>query len=228
MNTIYLIHGWTYRTDAWNALIALLQKRFDVRVLKVPGLTTSSDKVWTLDEYVEWLKTELGDETNVTLMGHSNGGRIAIAFAAAYSDRVGRLVLEDAAGIVHNELPLRLKRAVFGFLARIGKRFTSSPFVRKVFYRLIGARDYERAPENMRATMANLISRDLTRELGTIQKPTLIIWGAKDTATPVSDARVMHEKIAGSQLHIIEDAAHSPHATHPEVVNSYIVEWMAS
>ena len=68
----------------------------------------------------------------------------------------------------------------------------------------------------MRKTMSNLVSVDLGKILNRIQCPTLIIWGAGDTTTPLIDRELMHAGIGGSRLHIITDARHSPHITHPQ------------
>jgi pimeloyl-ACP methyl ester carboxylesterase len=251
MNTnskkIFIIHGWTYTLDGWNACVeGFRTEGFEPVQLRVPGLTEPSDAVWTLDMYVEWLHEKLtsalatSGEKNITLVAHSNGGRIAIAFIAKYPGIIGRLVLMDSAGVVHTELWLRTKNSVLGAVAKIGKKIISpkgaaagsqgslgfSQLVRKIFYRLIGAKDYERAPENMRATMAGLIKIDLVPELTKVTVPTLIIWGKKDSLTPVSDAYVMHKGIAGSKLIVIPDAGHSPHMSHPALVIGEIVGWL--
>lgn len=218
MKKIYILHGWTYTLEAWGEAASLLATAgFEPVLLRVPGLTAPTDHPWTLDAYVEWLSSELPIEP-VALAGHSNGGRIALAFAAKNPGRVSRLVLIDAAGIVHNGPILRFKRALFGGVAAVGKRFTSSVLLRKIFYRLISARDYGRAPEHMRETMANLISIDLRDRLASIHAPTLIIWGGKDSSTPPSDADLMHRGISGSKLVMIPAAGHSPHKTHAEQV----------
>lgn len=232
MKKIYILHGWTYSMKAWDALVALLSAQgIECVQLAVPGLTGESSEVWNVEKYVAWLKDELETGTlsrdPVVLIGHSNGGRIALAFAAKYPERVEKLVLIDAAGIIHNELLLELKRAVLKAVAQTGKYFVSSPFLRKAFYRLIGARDYERAPLHMRETMKNLLAFDITPELHKVTAPTLIIWGKQDTATPVSDAYTMHEGIKNSKLHIISDAGHSPHATHPQRMMDILLPWLA-
>lgn len=217
MKKIFIIHGWTYTVNSWDECIAALRVGgFEPVMLSVPGLTESSEKVWTLEEYVAWLDQKLQGEQEIVLVGHSNGGRIAIAYAASHPGRVQKLVLIDSAGIVHNEPLLRLKRTIFGTVAKVGKTFTKSPLMRKIFYRLIGARDYERAPANMRETMKNLISIDLSDKLPLIDSKTLIIWGERDTATPVSDGRRMNQLIKGSKLIIIPEAGHSPHQTAPK------------
>src|SRR5258708_2716678 len=100
---IYIIHGWSYSTNRWQPTIKLLkEKGWNPIMLNVPGLTAESDTVWTLDQYVEWLKDQLGDQKAI-LMGNSNGGRISLAFAAKYPQKLRYLILVDSAGIYHNE-----------------------------------------------------------------------------------------------------------------------------
>ncbi len=227
MKKIFIIHGWTYTLEAWEPCLAELRaKGFEPIILRVPGLTEESKKVWTLDGYVVWLERALVNEKDVILLGHSNGGRIAISALAKNPTLLSKLILLDSAGIVHNEFHLRAKRAVFGSIARFGKQVVNSSFVRKIYYKIIGARDYGRAPENMRETMKNLISRDLTPELSMISIPTLIIWGKEDSVTPLSDAYVMYEAIKGSNIIVIDGAKHSPHVTNPKVVAEEIAKWI--
>ena len=191
---------------------------FEVVQLAVPGLTEATDQVWTLEDYVEWLKDKLSAEQHPTVIGHSNGGRIALAFAAKYPDKIGRLILIDSAGIYHNELAIRIKRSAFASAARIGKKISSSEVLRKILYKLAGESDYKNAPPLMRKTMANLIAVDLTPQLAEITTPTLIIWGRHDKATPLSDGQLMNKLIKNSELYIIEGAAHSPHFTNTKEV----------
>jgi pimeloyl-ACP methyl ester carboxylesterase len=222
---VYIIHGWTYSTEAWDACIRELQfLKTNPEILHVPGLTQTSDRSWTLDEYVAWLHEIIADSKaadiaqEIILICHSNGGRIALAYAAKYPHEITKLILIDAAGIVHNEAGLRLRRRLFGAVAKTGKKFTSNKTLRKILYRIIGTKDYERASEPMRKTMAHLIAQDLTPGLSKITVPTLIIWGEKDDATPLSDAEVMHKNIKNSKLIVIPNTGHSPHKTHPKEV----------
>ena len=66
--------------------------------------------------------------------------------------------------------------------------------------------------------MANLLSVDLSQVLHKIQCPTLIIWGANDKTTLLSDGELMHRGIRGSRMIVIPDARHSPHITHRDRV----------
>ncbi|MDD4988932.1 MAG: alpha/beta hydrolase [Candidatus Pacebacteria bacterium] len=229
LKKIFIIHGWTYTLEAWEPCLSEFRaKGYDPVMLRVPGLSAESKKVWTLPDYVSWLQNALQNEQDVILLGHSNGGRIAISALAKNPNLFSKLILMDSAGIVHNEFHLRAKRAVFGSFARFGKSLTNSAFIRKIYYKIIGAKDYGRAPENMRETMKNLISLDLTPELSKISIPTLIIWGKQDDVTPLSDAYKMYEAIKNSKIIVIEGAKHSPHITNPKIVAEEVAKWATS
>ena len=221
---ILILHGWSYSTEKWEPFLNLMKdKDLNPQLLGIPGLTEPTDQVWTLEDYVEWLKKKVGQRKAV-LIGHSNGGRLALAFALKYPERVKHLVLIDSAGIRHNELPIRLKRFVFKSLAKFGKKLTTSDAIRSFFYKLARVSDYREAGPEMRKTMVNLISVDLTPDLHKITTPTLIIWGREDKITPFSDAKLMYELIPNSRIHIIKGARHSPQFTHPKEVSDKIVE----
>ncbi len=66
--------------------------------------------------------------------------------------------------------------------------------------------------------MVNMISVDLTPCLEKIIAPTLIIWGNEDRITPLSDGKLMHNRIKDSKFKIIDGAGHSPYFTHPDQV----------
>lgn len=224
MNTIYILHGWTYTTEKWAPLVEFLRARgLKVKMLQVPGLTDTTDRVWTLQDYVEWLRAEVKAEDKVILLGHSNGGRISLAFTAQHPDKVKQLILIDSAGIYPRGVLISIKRRVFKWIAQVGKKLTRSEKMRGLLYRFARESDYKNATPHMRQTMANLISVDVRPVLPQISVPTFIIWGAQDSATPLSDGKLMHAQIRHSTLHVIPTARHSPQITHPKEVGEYIV-----
>lgn len=227
MKNIYILHGWSYDVSKWSKLIDLFKVQgLNVIVLKIPGLTGKINSPWTLDDYIDWLTERLKSKKDVILLGHSNGGRIALAYCLKNGDKVSKLILIDSAGIYHNELPIRIKRYVFGSLAKIGKKFTNSNIIRKMFYKIVGESDYNKASEVMKITMNNLINTNLLPRLREIKNKTLIIWGLNDGVTPVSDGRLMADNIPHSKLVIIDDARHSPQFTHSEKVSEEILKFL--
>ncbi len=228
MKKVIILHGWTYSTEKYETINELLKaKGLKTSILKVPGFTKKlyTDKAWNLDDYINWLKQILDKEKEkVTLIGHSNGGRIALNFAVKYPQKLSNLILIDSAGIYHNELAIRLKRLFFGTLAKIGKKLTSSEKLRSLLYKMTGERDYRNASSHMRKTMVNLMKSDMSLNLEKVNVPTLIIWGEKDKTTPLSDGILLNRLIKNSKLEIIKDAHHSPHFTNAQEVAKIIYE----
>jgi len=226
MKKIFIIHGWTYTLFKWDKLLELIKLAgYEPVMLKVPGLTEAHNQPLTLDDYVEWLKGKLAGQESPIVVGHSNGGRIALAFLDKYPAGLKLLVLEDSAGIYPNQWPKRVKRFVFKLLADAGKKITSSEILRKLLYKLAGEADYKNAPLHMRKTLSNLVSVDLTPVLNKVSVPTLIVWGARDKATPLSDGKLMHKQIKNSEFFVISDAGHSPHFSHAEKVCEKIISF---
>lgn len=229
---IYILHGWTYFKDGndplekWQPFIKLLEsKKVKCELLKIPGISKNLDQFWTLEKYVDWLKKKIGKD-QVILIGHSNGGRISLAFTQKFPEKVSKLILIDSAGIYHNELSLRFKRFIFRNIAKVGKRIYDSEKLKKLIYKIAREGDYSNATPSQRKTMINLINTDLTDVLREIKVPTLIIWGKKDSVTPLSDGILMHNLIKGSYMKIIEDAKHSPQFTNPKEVAKIIHEYL--
>ncbi len=222
---IFILHGWTYTLDKWvNFAKDLELKGFKIKLLKIPGLTEKINKPWNIEDYNNWLYKKLENEKNVILVGHSNGGRIAMAFSLIYPKKVKKLILIDSTGIYHDELYITLKRRLFGVIAKTGRKLSKFNFAKDFLYMLVGERDYREASENMKKTMVNLLGFDRNLKAENISVPTVIIWGKKDGITPVSDGKILSEKIVNCKLYIIDDARHSPQFTRPQQVIDIILK----
>ena len=226
-----ILHGWTYsRTgndplEKWQPFIKLLESNgIKCNLPQIPGITKDINQIWTVDKYIDWLKEKICKE-KVILIGHSNGGRISLAFASKYPEKIDKLILIDSAGIYHNELPLRIKRFIFRNLAKVGKKISDSENLRRLIYKVAREGDYSNATTAQQKTMVGLINTDLTEILKEIKTPTLIIWGREDRVTPLSDGLLMQRLIKDSKLKII-DARHSPQFTHPKEVAKIINEYI--
>ena len=76
--------------------------------------------------------------------------------------------------------------------------------------------DYERAPENMKQTLANMLESDKNLRLASITTPTAILWGEEDTITPPRQAHILKRKLADSTLSLHEDWTHAPYICDPQ------------
>lgn len=96
-SAIVLLHGFLESSTMWRPLIPQLSKNNLVITIDFPGHGKSGivAEIHTMElmaEVVEELLKHLGINT-VTLMGHSMGGYVALAYAELFSEKVERLIL---------------------------------------------------------------------------------------------------------------------------------------
>ena len=60
----------------------------------------------------------------------------------------------------------------------------------------------------MKQCMVKAVNEDLTPLFSSIKQEVLLIWGDKDTATPISDAKLMEEMMPNAGLAVIKGAGH--------------------
>lgn len=206
---IVMMHGWgcDHTTLASVERVAL-QSGYRVINVDMPGFGASQEprEPWGVEEYtrvIESLVSELGLK-KVSLLGHSFGGRVGILYASRHPEDVEKLILVDAAGIKPRR-SLRYYWKVYTFKAM--KRMMYLLYGREEAERRLdkrraraGSSDYAQASPMMRRILSRVVNEDLTDRLHLISAPTLLIWGEKDTATPLSDAKTMERLIPDAGL----------------------------
>lgn len=208
---LYIIHGWTYTIEPWAKTLEILKNAgINVQMLKVPGLTEESKKVFTIDDYVEWANQNIPD--GAVALGHSNGGRILLNLCAKNPEKLKYLILLDSAGVYE----ATAKKKVIGLAAAIGKPFKKIPLVDKVFHKLTGTTDYSKAPENMKKTLANMLESDKDLKLKDVTTKTYILWGKNDKITPPRQATKMYEELPNADLKFYANWTHAPYISNPD------------
>lgn len=214
--TILFLHGWGGSSQSFFNLQELLSKRYNTISLDLPGFGKSDipHSAWRVEDYVNFTLAFLRkfEIKKCWLIGHSFGGRVAIVLAAKHPEELSGLALVSSAGIKHQT---STQEKVLTFTASWGKYALSLPLTRAlreplryVFYKIIRRQDYYLAKGIMRDIMKNIIEEDATPYLSQIKAKTLIIWGDKDTITPIHDAFVMKRKINDATLEIIKNGSH--------------------
>ena len=208
---LYIIHGWSYTIEPWRMTLGILRDSgLKVKILKVPGLTEPSKKIYTIDDYVKWADSEIPD--GAIALGHSNGGRILLNLCAKKPNKLKYLILLDAAGVYEPSA----KKKIVASLAKIGKPLKKIPVVNKAFHRLTGTTDYSRAPENMKVTLSNMLESDKNLKLSDVTTKTYLLWGKKDTVTPPRQATKMYESLPNAELKFYARWTHAPYISNPE------------
>lgn len=222
-DAIVLLHGWGCDKSIWKSSIEALQSHFRVVAVDFAGFGASQepDKVWGVEEYtrsVEALIREIGIQSP-TLVGHSFGGRVSILYASR--NEVKRVVLTDAAGVKPRR-SFAYYRKVYTY--KLLKRALPLLIGTKKAQMLLdqrraksGSSDYNRATPMMRAILSKCVNEDLCYVMPKISAPTLLFWGDKDTATPISDAHKMVKLIPNADLVVAEGAGHFAFLERPEL-----------
>ena len=211
MADLYIIHGWTYTIEPWRKTLEILRENgISVKMLRVPGLTEESKKVFTIDDYVRWANKEIPD--GAIALGHSNGGRILLNLCSRKPEKLKYLILLDSAGIYEPTT----KKKIVEKLAKVGKPLKKIPLVDKVFHKVTGSTDYSRAPENMKETLKNMLTSDKDLDFSKVTTNTFILWGKKDTTTPPRQATMIYEKLPSAELKFYANWTHAPYISNPE------------
>ncbi|MFA4931988.1 MAG: alpha/beta hydrolase [Caldisericia bacterium] len=227
---VVLLHGWGGQAASMTPLIAGLRDKYRVLAFDLPGFGGSSPPPapWGTPEYaafVERAVTCLGI-ARATYLGHSFGGRIAIWLAAHVPETVQALVLVDAAGIKPAATLRRRMRQLFYKVAKKVLRLpvlgARGPALRERLAMRFGSADYRAMAGVMRASMVRTVNLDLTACLGAVSAPTLLLWGEKDTETPIADGRKMERLIRGSRLVAVAGAGHFSYLDSPAFVNAVV------
>lgn len=205
---IVFLHGWGGSKESLMSLAVKMPSQYKCILVDFYGFGQQSEPTvpYKLSDYVKSIK-EIIDAYylhDVTLVGHSFGGRVAIKLAAT-SNCVDRIVLIDSAGMrPHRGLDYYAKVTLYK-VKRLLKRNV----------RNMGSNDYRNSSEVMRHTLKNVVNEHLEACLSSIRVPTLILWGDKDGETPLYMARRLHRGITDSKLVVFEGGGHFSYLDYP-------------
>ena len=225
--------GW----GAWERHIFSLAINYCPYVPQLPGWRDGRvpERIKSVKDYADVLAgfLEALSIPRCVVVGHSIGGWIAQYLAVDHPARVSSLVLVDSMGVDVPDRPatdlVNIDRETF-----YGAAFTKMETIRV-------AGDFGDTPESVRNSEefesqwkgrevlttlagANPSDPDLTKRLGEIKAPTLIVWGRDDELVPLRHGEVLADSIPNSSFAVIESderqtAGHSPMRYRVETFN---------
>jgi pimeloyl-ACP methyl ester carboxylesterase len=175
------------------------------------------------------------DSTNVTLIGSSIGGWIALEMAVqaaaddTYAGVIGAVVDIDGVGVVVDGEPI----ADFFALDARGLAEVAWHDPDRGYLDPAGFTDQQRLIQQSNArTMAVLAGRDmndpsLLARLRAIDVPTLVVFGASDRVVTPAYGRVVSDAIPGAEFVEVPAAGHLPHLENPEATWAVIDPFLA-
>lgn len=218
---VILFHGWGANKELFQNVMTTISQKYRVIAPDTPGFGKSEEPsdAWDLSEYCEFAKAFINhvlakEESDVILFGHSHGGRMMIKMIGEGSlpFQVTKLILIDAAGIVHEKTPEQLRRIK---RYKMGKKVLNNPIIKFFFPNALsylqsksGSADYRMASPVMRNSMVKVVNEDVREYLPKIKAETLLIWGEQDMDTPLEDGQLMENMIPDAGLVVLNGAGH--------------------
>lgn len=233
---LLLLHGTSASLHTWQGWVEQLKAKHRVISIDLPGFGLTGpfpDGDYSVEHYQHFLEQLFAQLKlqRVTLVGNSFGGQLAWLFALKQPQKVGHLVLIDAAGY-----PRQSESVPLGFwlaqnpvlaplMAKILPRKMIESSVRNVYGDPAKVTDelidryYQltRREGNRQALVERFkqVGNDSFEQIKQLQVPTLIIWGGEDRLIPVANAERFATDIAGSRWVIFEDLGHVPQEEDP-------------
>ena len=228
---IVLLHGLGGAASNWVELAPGLARTARVIAPDLPGHGGSSPlaAVPNTNPFSDRVAGVLEREgvTGATVVGHSFGGSVALRLVMRHPDLVGAIVLAGAAGISSSR-----RAAAYGLrltallhpgrrIAPYRRRIARSPFLRRVVFGGWGAADpvtlsasavegFLDGPARHSDTLSAarvLVLEDPRSELDRVDRPCLVLWGARDTQVGVGDAFEYARRL-GARLRVVADCGH--------------------
>ncbi len=216
--TLVFLQGWGTSISIYPKLLEQMAQFVPVVAADFPGFgeTAEPDRPWGVGEFadfvIELIRT-LGLK-KVILMGHSHGGRVSIEIASRQGlpFTITRMILMDAAGVLPKKTPKqKLRQRKY----KICRWILELPLCRVLYpdalenlRRSHGSADYLNASPMMRQTLVRCVNTDMTPKMPSVHIPALLLWGEKDTATPLSDGETMERLLPDAALVKVPGAGH--------------------
>lgn len=227
--TLLLLHSLAMDGSVWDGPLELLRDRYDVISCDLPGHGRSAPatelSIESMADAVAELLAGLG-VSRTLVAGMSMGGCVAQQLAVRHRELVAGLLLADTTAWYGPDAPQRwqeraLRARTEGFESLVDFQLTRwfsaefraghQPLVQRLLA-TFQANDLDSYTSACHA----MGSYDGRAELSALAVPALVLVGEHDTATPISDARDLGQRL-GCEVRVIPSAGHMSPLERPEL-----------
>ncbi|HBR27714.1 MAG TPA: alpha/beta hydrolase, partial [Rhizobiales bacterium] len=240
---VLLIHGFGASTYTWRHVAPELAKTHRVIAVDLKGFGQSDkpfDSRYSVFDQAELLAQLIVDKDlrNLTLVGHSFGGGIALLLALEANERlegrITKLVLLDSIAYPQN-IPVFFRLLDVPLVSRLGVSMIPPSVQTRVALRIAYFDDSKIDQDEVDAYAAPLRTAagkhaiiysarqivpdglaEISERYKTIELPTLILWCDHDRIVPLEVGLKLRRTLPNSTLRLVEDCGHMPQEEQPE------------
>ena len=242
---VMLLHGFGEDGNIWENQFSTLCEDFEVYVPDLPGTGLSSlaleaEKAWTMEKFAEAIREIAGHEhlNSFTLLGHSMGGYITLAFAEAFPDLINGFGLIHSTAFADNEEKIATRKKGIEFIINHGAAKFLEQMIPNLYGDLFTSVHTEEIASHVESVKefsadslisyykAMMIRPDRSHVLTNTRKPVLLIIGAEDKAVNLSDSLAQCHLAQESHVCILETSAHMGMIEEPDKTTSAMKEFL--
>jgi len=248
---VLFIHGFASFSFTWMNLLRFLPEDLRCITIDLKGAGYSEkisddhlapfDQAVVVSEFIRRL-----DLRNMTLVGHSMGGAIALIsmFNEPIRERVDGLILIDSAGLFqklpkfiddltstspHSPLVKLAKEDLLASLVLHQAYFDKNKLMAETVQEYADVLRQENAKEcliNSARQIAIANVRSFVENVRKIHVRSMIIWGENDEIIPLEDAYRFREDLPHAEVKIISSCGHSPQEEKPQDTAAMVAEFL--
>src|SRR5690606_30962023 len=211
---LMLLHGLFGALSNWEGVVNRFSVNFRVVIPMLPiyEMPVREAGLEGLRKFVEEF-VALKKLEDMTIMGNSLGGHVALVYTLKNPQKVKKLILTGSSGLFEDSMGGSYpKRGNYQYIKeRVAYTFynpevATKELVDEVF------ETTNSIPKCMRivAIAKSAQRNNLAEEIPNINVPTLLVWGLNDTITPPMVAHEFNRLIPRSSLKFIDKCCHAP------------------
>jgi len=230
-DVLLLLHGLFGALSNWDGVISHFSKNYRIVIPMLP-IYEMNPREAGLEALVAFTEGFVAAKklTDLTLIGNSLGGHIAILYSLKNPEQIKRLVLTGSSGLFENGMGGSYpKRGSYEYISeRVAYTFydpkvATKELIDEVFETTSSIPKCMSIVGIAKSAQRNNVAKDLHR----IEAPTLLVWGLNDTITPPHVAHEFNRLISDSELYFIDKCSHAPMMEHPERFNVLLDQFLA-
>lgn len=226
-----VLHGWGSSAQLMRPVAAALEDRWRVYTVDLPGHGQAPvpDQAMDVADHAHAVHDLIRERApgGATIVGHSNGGRIALWMASDpdLQGAVRRLVLIGPSGVRRRRSigywlrrgTATLLKAPFSMLPQRARAFGLDWLRHSLAWRLLGSSDYRRVEGVMREVFIRSVNTYLEDRLASVRVPVLVFRGTRDDAVTRRQVQTLVSGLPDAGLVELEGAGHYAYLDAPDV-----------
>jgi pimeloyl-ACP methyl ester carboxylesterase len=240
---VLLLHGFGTSTYTWRYVVPDLAKNHRVISVDLKGFGQSDkpfDERYSVSDQAELIAQLIEDKDlrDLTIVGHSFGGGVALMLALEANEQLGgriaRLVLIDSIAYPQ-QIPTFFRLLHVPFVSQVGVRMVPPTVETRVALQIAYFDDSKIDPEEVEIYAAPLKTaagkqaminsarqivpediEELSKRYNTITLPTLILWCDHDRIVPLDVGLKLRRTLPNSTLRLVDSCGHLPQEEQPE------------